>query len=149
MEYRLLGRTGVRVSPLVLGTDNILNPTPEDEAISMIDRALDAGVNMIDTSNSYAGGESERVIGDALKQNGRRNDVIVATKAHYPTGLGPNDYGNSRLHLMKACEDSLTRLQTDHIDLYQLHRPSPEVHVEETLRSKELIAIIPLLSFRS
>lgn len=134
MEYRLLGRTGVRVSPLVLGTDNILNPTPEEDAIRMIDRALDAGINMIDTSNSYAGGESERVIGDALKKNGRRNDVIVATKAHYPTGLGPNDYGNSRLHLMKACEDSLTRLKIDHIDLYQIHRPSPEIHIEETLR---------------
>jgi len=135
MEYRLLGHTGVRIAPLVLGTDNILNPTPEGEAIAMIERALDAGINMIDTANSYANGDSERVIGKALKQNGRRDSVFLATKAHYPTGLGANDYGNSRLHLMKACEDSLARLRTDHIDLYQLHRPSPEIHIEETLRA--------------
>jgi aryl-alcohol dehydrogenase-like predicted oxidoreductase len=99
----------------------------------MLNRALDAGINLIDTSNSYAKGESERIIGRALKENGRRHDIILATKAHYPTGPGPNDRGNSRLHLMKACEDSLRRLQTDHIDLYQLHRPSFELPIDETL----------------
>lgn len=133
MDYRLLGRTGVKVAPLCLGTDNFANPTPEDESVAIINRALDAGINLIDTSNSYAKGESERIIGRALKENGRRHDIILATKAHYPTGPGPNDQGNSRLHLMKACEDSLRRLQTDHIDLYQLHRPSFELPIDETL----------------
>ena len=133
MEYRILGRTGVKVAPLCLGTDNFANPTPEAESIDIIDRGLDAGINLIDTSNSYANGESERIIGQALAANGRRDQVILATKAHYPTGPGPNDRGNSRLHLMKACEDSLRRLQTDYIDLYQLHRPSFNIPIDETL----------------
>jgi aryl-alcohol dehydrogenase-like predicted oxidoreductase len=133
MEYRTLGRTGVKVAPLCLGADNFANPTPEDEAIEMINQALDAGINLIDTSNSYAKGESERIIGRALAVNGRREQVIIATKAHYPTGPGPNDRGNSRLHLLKACEDSLRRLQTDYIDLYQLHRPSFDIPIDETL----------------
>lgn len=133
MEYRVLGRTGVKVSPLCLGTDNFANPTPEAESVAIVNRALDAGINLIDTSNSYAQGEAERIIGRALAANGRRHDVILTTKAHYPTGPGPNDRGNSRLHLMHACEDSLRRLQTDHIDLYQLHRPSFDIPIEETL----------------
>ena len=133
MEYRILGRTGVKVAPLCLGSDNFANPTPETESIAIIDRAMDAGINLIDTSNSYAKGESERIIGRALAANGRRDQVMIATKVHYPTGSGPNDCGNSRLHLIKACEDSLRRLQTDHIDLYQLHRPSFELPIEETL----------------
>ncbi len=133
MQHRLLGRTGVKVSPLALGTDNILNPTLEDESVKMILRALDAGINLIDTSNSYKQGEAERVIGKALKESGRRNEAIIATKAFYPTGKGPNDRGNSRLHLIRACEDSLRRLQTDYIDLYQLHRPDFEIPIDETL----------------
>ena len=133
MEYRTLGRTGVKVAPLCLGTDNFANPTPEAESIAIIDRALDAGINLIDTSNSYAQGECERIIGRALAANGRRQQVILATKAHYPTGPGPNDRGNSRLHLMRACEDSLRRLQTDTIDLYQLHRPAFDIPMDETL----------------
>jgi aryl-alcohol dehydrogenase-like predicted oxidoreductase len=133
MEYRLMGRTGVKIAPLALGTDNFANPTPESESVEIIRRALDAGVNLIDTSNSYVKGESERIIGRALSENGRRDQVIIATKAHYPTGPGPNDSGNSRLHLLKACEDSLRRLQTDHIDLYQLHRPSFDIPIDETL----------------
>lgn len=133
MEYRTLGRTGVKVAPLCLGTDNFANPTPEAESIKMINRALDAGINLIDTSNSYAKGESERIIGRTLANNKRRYDVLIATKAHYPTGPGPNDRGNSRLHLLKACEDSLRRLQTDYIDLYQLHRPDFDIPVDETL----------------
>jgi aryl-alcohol dehydrogenase-like predicted oxidoreductase len=133
MEYRLIGRTGVKVAPLCLGSDNFANPTPETESIAIIDRAVDAGINLIDTSNSYAKGESERIIGRALAASGRRDQVLVATKAHYPTGPGPNDRGNSRLHLMKACEDSLKRLQIDCIDLFQLHRPSFELPVEETM----------------
>ncbi len=133
MEYRLLGRTGVKVAPLCLGSDNFANPTPEAESIAMIERAMDAGINLIDTSNSYAKGESERIIGRALAASGRRDQVLVATKAHYPTGPGPNDCGNSRLHLMKACEESLKRLQVDCIDLFQLHRPSFELPIEETM----------------
>jgi aryl-alcohol dehydrogenase-like predicted oxidoreductase len=133
MEYRLLGRTGVKVAPLCLGSDNFANPTPESESIAIIERAIDAGINLIDTSNSYAKGESERIIGRALAASGCRDQVLVATKAHYPTGPGPNDCGNSRLHLMRACEDSLKRLQVDHIDLFQLHRPSFELPIEETM----------------
>ncbi len=133
IEYRSLGRTGVKIAPLALGTDNFANPIAEVEATRMLNRALDAGINLLDTSNSYAKGESEAIIGRALAQNGRRDDVILATKAHYPTGPGPNQRGNSRLHLIKACEDSLRRLQTDHIDLYQLHRPVFDIPIDETL----------------
>ena len=133
MEYRTLGRSGVKVSPLCLGTDNFANPTPEKEAIRMIDIALDAGINMIDTSNSYVKGEAECIIGRALAKNKRRHEVILATKVHFPTGPGPNDKGNTRLHILRACKDSMHRLQTDYIDLYQIHRPSFEVHIDETL----------------
>jgi len=133
MEYRVLGRTGVKVSPLGLGTANFADPTPEDEAIGIINQAIDAGINLIDTSNSYANGESERIIGRALTQEGRRHKVILATKVFYKVGSGPNDEGLSRLHLIRACEDSLRRLQTDYIDLYQLHRPSPSIPLDETL----------------
>lgn len=133
IPYRTLGRTGVNVAPLALGTDNFANPTPEAESKEIINKALDAGINLIDTSNSYAKGEAERIIGRALKQNKLRDKVLIATKAHYPTGDGPNDQGNSRLHIIKACEDSLKRLQVDHIDLYQLHRPDFNTPIEETL----------------
>ena len=133
MDYRILGRTGVKVAPLALGTDNFANPTPEEEATRIMDRALDAGINLIDSANSYSGGESERIIGRYLNKSGRRDQVILSTKAHYPVGPGPNDQGNSRLHLIKACKDSLIRLQTDHIDLYQLHRNSPDIPTVETL----------------
>ena len=133
MESRSLGRTGVRVSPLVLGTANFGDPTPEHEAARMIDRALDADINLIDTANSYAEGESERMIGRALGRNGRRNGVLIATKFHFPVGPGPNDRGNSRFHIQRACEDSLRRLDIDCIDLYQAHRPSLDIPIEETL----------------
>jgi aryl-alcohol dehydrogenase-like predicted oxidoreductase len=135
MKYRLLGRTGVRVSSLCLGTANFADPTPEDESIRIIHRAVDAGINLIDTGDTYAGGECERIIGKAFLRNKKRRNVLLATKVHYPTGPGPNDQGNSRFHIIKACEDSLRRLKTDYIDIYQIHRPSPEVPVEETLRA--------------
>ena len=135
MEYRDLGRTGVKVSPLVLGTANFADPTPEDEAHRIVDRAIDAGINLIDSGDVYAAGDSERFIGRALKNNGLRDRVLLATKAHYPVGPGPNDGGNSRLHLIQACQDSLARLQVDHIDLFQLHRPSMEIPIDETLRA--------------
>ncbi len=133
MEYRNLGRTGVKVSPLCLGTDNFANPTSEKESIRMLEAALDAGINFLDTSNIYAQGESERIIGRAFAKNGHRHQAIIATKVHYPVGPGPNEKGNSRLHIIKACEDSLRRLQTNYIDLYQTHRPSFDIPLDETL----------------
>ncbi len=135
MSYRSLGRTGVQVSPLCLGAMNFGDPTPEEESIRIIDAALDGGINFIDTANVYNRGESERIVGRALQQNGRRDDVVLATKAHGEMGPGPNERGNSRYHLMRACEDSLHRLQTDHIDLYQIHRPALEIPQDETLRA--------------
>jgi len=132
--YRTLGRTGLKVSPICLGTDNFANPTPEDESVNIINCAIDNGINLIDTANSYAGGESEKIIGRALKANGRRDDIILATKVYYPVGnKGLNDRGNSRKHIIKACEDSLRRLQTDYIDIYQTHRVCMETELEETL----------------
>lgn len=135
MDYRNLGRTGIKIAPLALGTDNFANPTPEDECVQIIEAALAAGINLIDTSNSYAKGEAERVIGRALKANGKRDQVILATKVHYPTGPGINDRGNSRRHIVQACEASLQRLQTDYIDLYQTHRPALDIPLDETLRA--------------
>lgn len=132
--YRPLGRTGLRVSPICLGTDNFCNPTPKKESQEIIDCAIENGINLIDTSNSYAAGDSERIIGKALKANGRRDDIVLATKAYYPTGHGGiNDCRTSRKHLIRACDDSLKRLQTDYIDLYQTHRVCSETALEETL----------------
>jgi len=135
MQYRPLGRTGVWVSPLCLGAMNFGGPTDEAESIAIINRALDAGINFIDTANVYNAGESERIVGKALKESGCRDQVVLATKVYGKMGDGPNDQGVSRYHIIKACEDSLRRLQTDHIDLYQLHRPSLTVPQDETLRA--------------
>lgn len=135
MEYRTLGRTGVRVSPLCLGAMNFGGPTPEADSIAIIDAALDAGINFIDTANVYNAGESERIVGEALARDGKRQQVVLATKVHGEMGTGPNDRGNSRYHIMKACEDSLRRLRTDHIDLYQMHRPALDIPQDETLRA--------------
>jgi aryl-alcohol dehydrogenase-like predicted oxidoreductase len=131
MEHRLLGRTGVRVSPLCLGTLNFGGATGEADSIRIIHAALDGGIDFIDTANVYNQGESEAVVGRALA--GRRDRVVLATKVHGRTGPGPNDQGNSRLHILRACDDSLRRLGTDYIDLYQIHRPSPEIPIDETL----------------
>ncbi|MCA9979694.1 MAG: aldo/keto reductase, partial [Anaerolineales bacterium] len=135
--YRTLGRTGIKISPLVLGGDNYLNPTPADESERMILQALDAGINLLDTSNSYMRGASEQLIGDTLKKHGRRQQTLIATKVHYPVGDGPNDRGNSRLHIIQACEDSLRRLQTDYIDLYYMHCWDPLTPLEESLRTAD------------
>ena len=134
MEMRTLGRTGVQVSPLTLGAMMFGawgNPD-HDASIQVIHAALDAGINVIDTADVYAAGESEEIVGKAL-QGGRREHVVLATKAHGPMGQDPNERGNSRRWLVRAVEASLRRLQTDHIDLYQIHRPSPDTEVEETL----------------
>ncbi len=133
MEYRILGKTGIKVSSLCLGTANFADPTSEGDSIKIVHRAVDAGINLIDTADSYAAGKSESFIGKALALNKKRDEVILATKVFYPTGPGPNDRDNSRVHIMKACEDSLSRLQTDRIDIYQIHRPSTVVPIEETL----------------
>ena len=131
MDYRLLGRTGVRVSPLCLGTLNFGGPTPDEEATRIVDAAIDAGINLVDTANVYHGGRSEEAVGKALA--GRRHRVVLATKVQGRVGDGPNDQGTSRLHILRACEESLRRLKTDYIDLYQVHRPCPEIPIEETL----------------
>ncbi|MWV48338.1 aldo/keto reductase [Rathayibacter sp. VKM Ac-2803] len=133
MEYRPLGRTGVSVSPLALGT-MMFGPWGNDDradSIRVIHAALDAGINFVDTADVYSGGISEEIVGEALQ--GRRDDVVLATKFFMPMGEGPNRSGGSRKYIMRAVEDSLRRLGTDYIDLYQVHRPSPTTDVEETL----------------
>lgn len=135
MEYRSFGRTGVMVSPLCLGAMNFGGPTNEVDSIAILNRALDGGFNFIDTANVYNGGESERIVGKGLKENGKRNEIFLATKVFSRVGQGPNDGDASRFHIIKACEDSLRRLQTDVIDLYQLHRPSSRIPQDETLRA--------------
>ena len=131
MEYRLFGRTGVKVSPLCLGTMNFGNPTDETDSIKIIHAALGAGINFIDSADVYNAGVSEVVVGKALVD--RRETVFLATKAHFKTGEDINDQGNSRRHILRAVEASLRRLQTDYIDLYQMHRPSVEIPQDETL----------------
>jgi 1-deoxyxylulose-5-phosphate synthase len=134
MNYRTLGRTGLRVSPLCLGSWNFGEPTPAPKAIRMVHRALDAGINLIDTADIYAQGEAERIIGEAL-ESGRRAKVLLATKFHYPASEDVNDQGNSRRHILMAVEGSLRRLKTDWIDLYQVHRPDFNLPQDETLRA--------------
>lgn len=132
MEYVRLGRAGVKVSRLCLGCMNFGSRTEEDEAVRIIHRALDAGVNFLDTANVYGNrGRSEEIVGKALA--GRRDQVVLATKVFGEMGPGPNDRGSSRRHIMQQVEASLRRLGTDWIDLYQLHRPDPETPMDETL----------------
>ncbi len=136
MEYRNLGRTGVKVSPLCLGCMMFGGRTNEKDSIDIIDRAIDAGINFIDTANVYYRGISEEVVGKALKNNGKRQKIILATKVHgRMDDNDPNAQGNNRRHIIEQCDASLKRLQTDYIDLYQIHRPSSEVPIDETLRA--------------
>ncbi|HUZ09434.1 MAG TPA: aldo/keto reductase [Acidimicrobiales bacterium] len=133
MEYRRLGATGVAVSPLCLGAMMFgrFGNTDHDECVRIIHAALDAGINFIDTADMYSRGESEEIVGKALA--GRRENVVLATKFHNPMGRDPNMRGNSRRWIVRAVEDSLRRLQTDYIDLYQVHRPDPTTDIDETL----------------
>jgi aryl-alcohol dehydrogenase-like predicted oxidoreductase len=133
MEYRPLGRTGVHVSKLCLGTMmfGAWGNTDHDDSIRIIHRALDAGINFVDTADVYSAGESEEIVGKALK--GRRDHVVLATKFFVPMGEDPNQRGGSRRWIMTEVENSLRRLGTDYIDLYQVHRPDPSTDVEETL----------------
>ena len=135
MEYRSFGRTGVKVSSLCLGCMMFGGKTPAAESYDIIDRALDAGINFIDTANVYSVGRSEEVTGEALKRNGSRQRLMLATKVHGKMGEDVNDLGNTRRHIIEQCEASLRRLQTDYIDLYQIHRPSPDIPIDETLRA--------------
>ena len=135
MEYRFLGRTGVRVSEICLGTMMFGARTERDESIKMIDHALDAGVNFIDTADVYGGNESERIVGEAPSRDNKRATTVLATKFNGPQGEDVNSRGLSRRHVIEACEASLRRLRTDWIDLYQLHRSSAEVPIDETLRA--------------
>jgi aryl-alcohol dehydrogenase-like predicted oxidoreductase len=133
MELRTLGRTGVEVSPLCLGAMmfGAWGNTDHDESIRIIHRALDAGINFVDTADVYSQGESEEIVGKALA-GGRRDDVVLATKVHGDMG-GPNRRGNSRRWIVAEVENSLRRLQTDWIDLYQIHRPDAHIDIDETL----------------
>nr|WP_296780970.1 aldo/keto reductase [Rhodococcus sp. (in: high G+C Gram-positive bacteria)] len=133
MQYRTLGRTGVQVSTLALGAMNFgtIGRTTQDEATAMVDSALDAGINLIDTADMYGQGESEVMVGKAIA--GRRDDIVLATKATLPMGDERNHQGSSRRWLMTELDNSLRRLGVDHVDLYQIHRWDPTVSDEETL----------------
>ena len=122
MEYRRLGTTGIKVSPLCLGTMNFGAKVEESQAIKLIQKAIDHGVNFIDTANVYVRGKSEEIVGKAIQ--GRRNDIVLATKVRHRMGDGVNDEGLSRKHILHAVEESLRRLNTDFIDVYYVHRPS-------------------------
>jgi len=135
MEYRNLGRTGVKVSPLCLGAMMFGRSTSDQDSVKIIEHALDHGINFIDTANAYSGGASERFVGKALA-NGRRASTVLATKAFFPLDAKDlNGRGLSRRHLIDACNASLERLNTDWIDLYQLHRAQADVPIDETLRA--------------
>ncbi len=133
MEYRRLGKSGLKVSEICLGTMTFGHGADEAEANRMVHLASDAGVNFFDTANSYADGESEILLGKALK--GRRRDAVVATKFFNPMGPGPNDSGMSRLHIMQAIDDSLKRLQMDSVDIYYIHHVDTQTPLEEMLRA--------------
>ena len=139
VEYRQLGHSGLRVSVQALGTMTFgdagagaaIGGVATSEARALVDQALEAGVNLVDTADIYSNGRSEEIVGEIL--HGRRGDVLVATKARFPMGSGPNDAGLSRQYLVRACEASLRRLRTDYIDLYQVHERDGITPVEETL----------------
>lgn len=138
MEYRPLGRTGVKVSPLCLGCWMFGDRATPEESRAIINEALDAGINFLDTSNIYGGapGRSETIVGEAVRESGKRDRLILATKVFFPTDPDdPNGRGVSRRHIIASCEQSLRRLQTDCIDLYYMHRLDPDVPVDEPLRA--------------
>lgn len=134
MEYRFLGKTGVEVSALCLGTFSFGFLTPPEDAEEMLKQAIDAGINIIDTADSYSNGESEAIIGNFLSQSGLRDKVLIITKVSYPLESGPNASGLGRSHFVRACDASLRRLRTSHIDFYLINRPAGQrIAIEETL----------------
>ena len=133
MEYGKMGRSGLKVSEICLGTMTFGQTTDKKEAQRIVDLALDAGVNFIDTADTYAESRSETITGEVLKD--RRQNVVLATKFFNPTGTGPNDSGMSRVHIMNAIEDSLKRLQTDYVDIYYIHHVDDQTPLEEMLRA--------------
>lgn len=142
MEYRQLGGSGMRIPVLSFGTATFggkgdffktWGNTQVDEARQMVRMCMDAGVNMFDTANTYSRGASEEILGEAIK--GMRNDVIISTKGTFTMGEGTNDWGSSRFHIIRQCEESLKRLQTDHIDIYHMHGFDANTPIEETLRT--------------
>jgi aryl-alcohol dehydrogenase-like predicted oxidoreductase len=138
VEYRNLGRTGVKVSELCLGCMMFGGRTGEEDSADIIDRAIDAGVNFLDTANVYITGASEVAVGKARKRNGKRDAIVLATKVHgVMDEADPNASGNHRRHVFEQCEASLGRLGVDYIDLYQIHRPSSDVPIDETLRAQD------------
>ncbi len=138
MDYRNLGRTGVKVSELCLGCMMFGGRTGEDDSADIIDHAIDEGINFLDTANVYSRGASEVAVGKALERNGKRDSIVLATKVHMPMDDDdPNASGNHRRHIIEQCEASLERLGVDHVDLYQIHRPSSQVPIDETLRAMD------------
>ena len=136
MEFRSLGRTGVQVSSICLGCMMFGGRTDQETSTEIISQSLDGGINFLDTANVYNGGRSEEATGVALQQLGRRDRIVLATKVHgVMDAEDPNMRGNSRRHIIQQCEASLRRLQTDYIDLYQIHRPMPGIPIDETLRA--------------
>jgi aryl-alcohol dehydrogenase-like predicted oxidoreductase len=133
MEYRRMGRSGLKVSEICLGTMTFGHGTDQAEADRIVNLAFDAGVNFFDTANAYGNGQSEVLLGKTLK--GRRKDAIICTKVFNPMGPNPNDSGMSRVHIMRAIEDSLTRLQTDYVDVYYIHHVDEQTPLEEMLRA--------------
>ena len=135
MEYRTLGRSSIEVSSICLGCMNFGGRTPEDESIKIIDASIDAGINFIDNANVYSKGVAEEILGKSLQQNGKRDKIVISSKASNPLSKWPNDGGSSRYHIMQECEKSLKRLKTDRIDLYQLHWMHLATPLEESMRT--------------
>lgn len=136
MEYKFFGRTGVKVSRICLGCMMFGWRTNESDSIQIIHKAIDDGINFLDTANIYSRGGSEDIVGKALKERGNRDKIFLATKVHHR--MDDNDinaFGNSRRHIISECEASLKRLQTEYIDLYQIHRPQSDIPIDETLRA--------------
>ncbi len=151
MEHRRLGRTALRVSPLALGTMNFGPVTPEPDAFRMLDRAVDAGVNLIDTADQYGGdlgpGTTEELLGRWLATRADRDALVLATKVHEPVGPGPNDRGLSAFHIRRACDASLRRLGVDHIDLYQLHHVDRAASWDEVFEATDRLVAQGKISY--
>ncbi|MBI1335942.1 MAG: aldo/keto reductase [Phycisphaera sp.] len=135
MKYRVLGRTGVKVHPICLGTMNFGGRTNPEESAAILDAYLTAGGNFIDTANVYNDGKSESIVGDFLKGAGKRDKVVLSTKVHGKRSDHVNDAGNHRWHIVREVEHSLKRLRTDRIDLYHIHRPDADTPIDQTLRA--------------